>query len=127
MHGTHEIFRENRGPRIFMLGGEPLARAVVQSAGCEIVAWHSLPSSTADATGEDVGLDCAVVELVLANGTSDDIIRRLQDSDIPVIICTSLMRNAVAGLYPGAVILSNPYSSEELRDAIVEAVGRRTS
>lgn len=128
MHGFHSVpptlkqVPSKQVPRLFILGGAAKASLVARELGCEIVASEMALSVHAMEVAEAGLVDCAVVELVLHNGIADTVIRALQRRDVPVVICSSIMRNAVAELYPGAAVLANPYSLEELRDAIACAL-----
>lgn len=113
---------DDRRPKVFILEDNPLISLdlarTAEELGYDVVGpVHALsPTVSEIASGGEV--DVAIIDLVLANGSSDRIIRQFQDRGVPVIICSGLMKNAVKGEFPEAEVLGKPHRDQDLRSAL---------
>ncbi|WP_072396162.1 hypothetical protein [Hyphomicrobium sp. CS1GBMeth3] len=105
-------------PRIFVLKDDPTRSLNVidtcRELGCDIVGPERNLSPHVMELASNAHVDVAVVQLVLQNTSCDPVIWAFLDRGVPVLICSALMANAVRRTYPGAEVLRERYSREEL-------------
>lgn len=123
---TELIESGGRPSRIFVLDNDKRFLAdmteIARQIDCEIIGSTSAASPDVSELAEMRAVDAALVNLVASNGGSDQIIRAFQSRDIPVIVRSALMRNAVSRTYPGAEVLETPYCAENLRSALLRVL-----
>lgn len=117
--------------RILILENSPRIsldlRATLETLGCKIIESLDQLGCNTSTPVEEREVDVAIVDLLLANGSSDDIIRAFDKRGVPVIICSGLMRRAVRAEYPNAEVLGRPYRLDELRAALNRALLHRST
>jgi DNA-binding response OmpR family regulator len=105
--------------RVFILEDDPLISmdlaATAEELGCEVVGpVYALGAESTD-IAEHGDVDVAIVDVMLANGRSDEVIRALRERGIPVIISSGLMNDDVKDEHPDTYVIGKPCSVDELR------------
>ena len=109
-------------PRIFILEDSPLIgldlAATVEDFGCEVIGPFQALSPKVTEVARSGGVDVAIIDLILTNGHSDDVIREFQGRGVPVVISSGLTNSVVEQEYPGALVLGKPHSLDLLRSTL---------
>lgn len=62
------------------------------------------------------GVDLAILDYHLKDGSTDDLMRQLRDAGIPFIICSGTTKTVVD--FPNAPLLAKPFNSDTLLEAV---------
>lgn len=121
------------GRRLLVLEDEVLialdvATTIEEAGGTAVIAHDADAAHRAlDATGDDGGVACAVLDVDLAGHTSEGVVRRLRGEGSPFVFYTAslghLLRTADEAM--GAPVITKPAPPEKLIAAIVEVLRRQ--
>lgn len=95
-----------------------MLESVLRETGFEVVGPAATAKEALTLLGRE-SVDCAVMEIKLADGTSLAVAAALTERQIPFLIATSCDRRRIPAGYNGAPVLSKVYLDKEL----IEAVG----
>ena len=62
------------------------------------------------------GIDLAILDYHLKDGSTDDLMRRLYDAGVPFIICSGTTETVVD--FPNAPLLAKPFNYDSLLEAV---------
>jgi DNA-binding response OmpR family regulator len=114
------------GKRVMIVEDEPLAAvehaAALAEAGGKIVATCMTEKAALRFVHEDT-IDVAVVDFVLADGTSSHLQTVLRRKHIPFVVVSAYPR-ALVRAEPGQEVLQKPVASDLLRDRVRAACKR---
>lgn len=87
------------------------------------VAQVCLTLATAMEAVDTLAPDVVLTDLVLADQTAKPLIESLERRSVPMVLCTGVSHRELAALYPTLLVVTKPFAEDDLRAAILTALG----
>ena len=67
---------------------------------------------------EELNFDFAIVDMILADGTSEPLMQALRQRGVPFAISSGLQERELSSVYPDVPILAKPYGADEVENVV---------
>jgi DNA-binding NtrC family response regulator len=113
-------------PRVFIIEDDFLIaldlEKILGDMGCDVVGIRSdVNSSLQLITGTQI--DVAIVDYILANGTSVDVIAALRARKLPCVICSGRPKREMTTAFPDLPSIEKPFRPEEIYRVVSQLAG----
>jgi CheY-like chemotaxis protein len=116
-----------QGLRVLIAEDEPMISLVLEDMlgdlGCHVAGSATTLAQTLD-LGATASFDIAILDVSLARENVDSAAQAIAARGIPVVLATGHLATDVAARLGAASVVQKPYTTEALRDALIEALPR---
>jgi CheY-like chemotaxis protein len=97
---------------------------LLKTYGCEIIG-PSVSVMEAVSHVEQGGVDIAVIDYLLEDGTAERLAKLLDIKGIPYALCTGVAEREISSLHPNTPILGKPYKAEDVSLVVNSLIASR--